>query len=324
MLKNVKNAFMLRMNFKEDMNLLEEYDDLIVGWSGAKGLLDEDLSKKELRGVVCQAHYSDDDNYRRAGQAAGCLWRFIREMEEGDLVVVPHENKNEFYIAEVAGPAEYREEFAEEGTAYRRKAKWLNNEEPIKRKYARAALQSKMKSRLTCISADEVIEEIKEVLSRVQNGEKPNFTNDLREKLIERTSKELYSGVLNNVKFEELLKNLLISLGGKNVKIIPKNKDLGADVVADFSIANTFSYKLAIQARHYDPNRSPITKEVIDYLSEGMDAENASIGWVVTSGKFSEEAIQYSQEIEGYQIDLIDGVQLATIIVEEGIKVFNE
>jgi len=54
-----------------------------------------------------------------------------------------------------------------------------------------------------------------------------------------------------------------------------------------------------------------------------MEAENVSIGWVVTSGEFSEEALEYNKEID-HQIDLVDGVQLATIIVEEGIRVFDE
>ena len=323
MAKNNKNAFMLRMNFKDDINLIDKYDDLIIGWSGAEGLLDDDLSKKEIREILYQRYYNEDDNYRGAGQDAGCMWRFIRKMEEGDYVVVPHENKSEFYIAEVAGPAEYKEEFVEEGTAYRRKANWLNDKKPIKREYARAALQSRMKPRQTCVNANDLIEEIEEVLNRIEDKEKPEFTNDLRENLIKKINEELYKGVLDNYKFEELLKNLLISLGGKNVEIVPRSKDLGADIVADFSIANTFNYKLAVQAKHYDPNRKPVSKKVIDELCEGMDAENASIGWVVTSGLFSEEAIEYSQEIEGYQIDLIDGVQLATIIVEEGIKVFN-
>lgn len=88
-------------------------------------------------------------------------------------------------------------------------------------------------------------------------------------------------------------------------------------------IAKSFNYKLAVQARHYDPNKKPISKDVIDYLGDGMEAENASIGWVVTSGGFSKEAIEYNQETE-HQIELIDGIQLATIIVEEGIKVFDE
>lgn len=53
------------------------------------------------------------------------MWRFIREMNVGDLVVVPH--GSEFYVAEVSGPAMYDESKVEEDTAYRRNVKWLND-----------------------------------------------------------------------------------------------------------------------------------------------------------------------------------------------------
>ena len=44
---------------------------------------------------------------RKAGLAAGNMWRFIREMNEGDLVVVPHDSN--FYVAKVTDRATYDE-----------------------------------------------------------------------------------------------------------------------------------------------------------------------------------------------------------------------
>lgn len=37
-----------------------------------------------------RVYHADEPGYQRAGRNAAQLWRFIREMSEGDLVVVPH------------------------------------------------------------------------------------------------------------------------------------------------------------------------------------------------------------------------------------------
>jgi hypothetical protein len=54
-----------------------------------------------------------------------------------------------------------------------------------------------------------------------------------------------------------------------------------------------------------------------------MDAEGATLGWLVTSGTFSEETEMRKDEIEdetGYEIQLVDGEQLAALIVDGGLR----
>ena len=79
--------------------------ELIIGWARAAGLLDSTISWENFRKIVRIAYYCDQPDLRKAGAAAGHLWRFVREMKSDDLVVVPH--GGEFFVAKVAGPPTY-------------------------------------------------------------------------------------------------------------------------------------------------------------------------------------------------------------------------
>jgi len=118
------------------------------------------------------------------------------------------------------------------------------------------------------------------------------------------------------------VKSVLQSLGGENVTIVPRSKDQGADVTALFTVADTFSFTVAAQAKHFEED-PPVQPKHVDQLREGMDAEGATLGWLVTSGTFSEKTEKRRNEIEDetrYDIQLVDGEQLAALIVDGGLR----
>jgi predicted Mrr-cat superfamily restriction endonuclease len=78
-------------------------NQVIIGWAQAEGLLNDSLSREQFREILRKQYYSDETNNRRAGAAAGHMWRFIREMKPQDRIVVPR--GPDFYVAEVIGPA---------------------------------------------------------------------------------------------------------------------------------------------------------------------------------------------------------------------------
>ncbi len=93
-----QRAFILRIAPKGKDRLDEALraNELIIGLSEARGLLEESLSWVEFRQIIHDAYYSKDSDYRKSGLAAGSMWRFIREMQISDFVVVP--NSSKFYI----------------------------------------------------------------------------------------------------------------------------------------------------------------------------------------------------------------------------------
>jgi len=178
-----------------------------------------------------------------------------------------------------------------------------------------------MKIQGTCASAEDLLDEIIEVLELAQKGKVPTFEADLRSLLVKVTVREIRSGRIDSYKFESLIKTVLESLGATNTRIVPRSQDKGADILANFSLANTFVFKLAVQAKHWQ-NEPPVSKRDIDQLVQGMEAEGTQLGWFITSGSFTEEAEKYSRtllETRGYRIELIDGPHLATLIVEGGL-----
>src|SRR3972149_3266854 len=116
-------------------------DQIIIGWAEAEGLLDTSLTWEQFREIVRTAYYFEEPTLRKAGAAAGHMWRFIRDMKSDDLVVVPY--GSEFFVARVSGAAIYDPAKVDEDSAYRRPVQWLNAKKAISRQLARSALLSR-------------------------------------------------------------------------------------------------------------------------------------------------------------------------------------
>ena len=299
-------------------------NELMIGWSNVPGLLNKSLEWLEFRQIMHDEYYSDNDSFRSAGSAAGNMWRFIREMENGDLVVVPHGSA--FYVAEVSAEAYHISEKIAEDTAFRRPVNWLNDKKPIPRSIARLALQSRLKIQNTCADATDIIALIEDALEVCTNEKPPTFDSDLRDRLKREALVEIRSGRIENFGFENLLKTVLLGMGATKASVVPRNLDKGADILATFSIADSFDVVLAVQAKHFQPE-PPVNKEIVDQLIRGMEAEDADLGWVATSGTFSEEAKVYVDKVReesGHRIELIDREHLACLIVEMGLQKVSE
>lgn len=321
MAENERQAFILRISPSGDDRVPDALDSnqLIIGWADAEGLLDSELDWERFREVVRTAYYAKEPNLRSAGAAAGHMWRFIRGMKVGDLVVVPH--WSDFYVAEVTGPAFYDESRKEDDTAYRRPVNWLNGKRQISRGLGRSALISRMKTRGTCAYGTDLLDEIIECLNAAKSGAKPSFESDLQARLMRETLDELRSGRMESYGFERLIEAILVGLGAKATRIVPRGEDKGADIVATFRVAGVFTQVVAVQAKHWQPD-PPVSKEVVEQLIRGIEAEEANLGMVITSGIIGQDATEkaktYTEE-KGIPIELVDGEQFAKLIVERGI-----
>jgi predicted Mrr-cat superfamily restriction endonuclease len=317
-----QEAFVLRIA-PSGVDLVPEAlrtNEIIIGWAEAEGLLDPGLSWERFRKILYDAYYSDEKNMRGAGGAAGNMWRFIRDMKPGDLVVVPY--WSEFFVAEVSGPPTYDRNKVDDDSAYRRAAKWLNGKKSIPRQLARSALISRMKTQGTSAGATDVLDEIKECLSLAEEGKEPTFHGDLQSRLVREVLSELRSGRMESFGFERLIQTVLQGLGAQEVRIVPRSQDKGADLVAMFRVAGAFQQIIAVQAKHWRPE-PPVGGEVVQQLIRGMEAESATLGMVITSGTIAEDARQAAEqyfEEEGLRIELVDGEQFAKLIVEHGIR----
>jgi len=316
-----QNAFVLRIapNGIDKVPEALAADQIMIGWSLALGLLDESLTWEEFRQIIRDGYYSEESTLRRAGAAAGHMARFIREMKAGDVVVVPY--GTDFYVAEIVGPALYIPANAKDDTAYRRPVRWLHGKKPIARQLARSALLSRMKIQGTCAYASDLVEEINECLHLAASNQAPNFQNDLKTRLIHEVLSEMRSGRIESFGFERLIQTVLLGLGAERCDIVPRQQDKGADLVATFRVAGTFQQRVAVQAKHWQPE-PPVERGVVEQLIRGIEAEMANFGMVITSGSISDDAYEAAQHYfdeKGIRIELVDGEQFAKLIVEHGI-----
>ena len=317
-----QQAFVLRIAPGDNDRVPEALskNQIIIGWAEAQGLLDTTLPWEQFREIISNTYYPSEPNLRKAGNAAGHMWRFIREMNEGDLVVVPYGSS--FYVAEIKGDATYDPVKVTDDTAYRRPVLWLNSAMPIERTLAKSALISRMKTQGTCANATDLLDEIKECIQLSSSGQKPTFQSDLQSRLVLETLDEIRGGRMDSFGFENLIQDILIGLGAKDVYVVPRSQDKGADIVATFLVAGAFSQKVAVQAKHWQPD-PPVDQSVVDQLIKGIEAESANLGMIITSGTISDEATNSAElyfEDKGIKIELVDGEQFAKLIVEHGIR----
>jgi len=294
-------------------------NEILTGWAKARGLLNPELDWPAFREILRTAYYSTEKTNHKAGLAAGNMWRFIREMKEGDLIVVPAPAN--FYVARVIGPARYLADKAAEDSAYRRQVAWLNKKQPISRLLARAALLSRLKIQGTSAYAADLQEDIEECLASAAGGQTPTFREDLKKRLIETARDQIRTGRMEDYRFEKLVGEVLVRLGAVSCDIIPRSQDKGVDLLATFMVAGAFEQRVGVQAKHYYRDDQPAGQDVIMQLVTGMEAEGVTLGMVVSSGTFSNDAKVSVEQVyadKGFRIELIDGETLAGFLVELG------
>ncbi len=110
-----------------------------------------------------------------------------------------------------------------------------------------------MKVQGTSADATDLLVEIKECLTLAARGKAPSFQIDLQSRLVLEVLAELRGGLIESYGFERLIQTVLFGLGAKEVRLVPRNKDKGADLVAMFRVAGAFQLSIAVQAKHWQP-----------------------------------------------------------------------
>jgi predicted Mrr-cat superfamily restriction endonuclease len=311
-----RNAFILRLTpLGQDLTQEAlEKDEIFVGWKEVKGLLEKDTFD-DFRKLVKDTYKIE--NNRSAAAFARFLWEFLKEMKPGDYVVVP--SGGQFYVAEVVGDPYYDE--SHPIAAHRRPVRWLNDKKPISRERASRALQSRMKARGTLMDASDLVADIEKVLEGAKRGETPNLAEELRARMVEAVRQELTQGRMNPDRFETLVERMAQAMGAVEAKWVPRRSDQGADVIADFQLMGGLPVTVGIQAKFYQPGK-PMGRHAVDQLAKALRAGVADMGLVITTGDVSEEAYQAAEEYlsqENLQISILDGRELAELIVDKGL-----
>jgi len=317
-MQHVTKAYVLRIAAASDRDLPECVGNgfALIGWPDATGLARTN-DWEAFRDIVHESYFPSEPNRRKAGAAAGHLFRFIHQMAIDDLLVVPAPNK-QFYVARVAGQAL---EVGQGDVGYRRDVEWLNAGRPIERQLAKAALQSRMKVYGTTADASDLVEEIHDALSlagSLEPGQVPAFELDVRKEILAGILKQLRSGRIDPYKFEKFVQIVIASMGA-SASITARSLDEGDDIVATLHpLAGMFEMKLVVQVKHYTSTERELQPDVVDELLRGMDKHSAKLGAVVTAGTISTATQKEASKQANYEntIVLIDGDQLSELYLD--------
>ena len=304
---------------------LLERGKLTIGFSA--------LSTQDFLDKAESARSVDDDNlkmdvrkaYGQLLRSRHSLWRFLREMQVGDLVIVPQvPQQGQYSVYAIKGEPKLLEGFGDLGF-YRdvevheignKKAQGISRAE-----YADRALTARMKIRITNVGISDLCKNIDRALKAY--GEcKPitlrSRTHELAEQLL-----CLIDAELTPPKFESLLKWYFRRIGASDVHVPRKNepgKDGDADIVASFDRVRLTIY---VQAKFHRPNTDTdewAVQQVRDYVARKNDLDDvhASGLWVVSTCKCFTEACM--KEAREHGVVLINGIQFAHMLLEAGLE----
>ena len=271
------------------------------------------------------------------------LWRFVNEMEEGDLVVVPFPYS--FFICRITDNEVLTNEsispdllvdcdgnkvtLREDGYLYNsagnyvdlgfyRKVEILEKDIP-RDGYADQALYSRMKIRQTHANINDLKESISSAVETFRRGKPVN----LRESVMESAAPlalEKIRGLQNDSKFESLVEWYLKSLGANRVETPWRGESPSeagdADKVAYF---DNIGFAIMVQIKkHSGITDDWAVTQIKAYSTNHNFGEYSTALWVVSSGDgFSEEAMRLAEEAG---VRLVDGLQFSRMILDAGLE----
>ena len=324
-----------------------------------KGILTLGWSKFSCTNILQAAREPDYKRFNPIAESLGegknrsrwCMWYFAR-MEKGDKVIVPLYG-GLFSVYEVDEIANSIFELEQEeleicGAWDSHKIVWKDHRlydevaerqidlgffvkvKPIVQNIPRSYVIGKLVSRMKIQTTSADITDIGDHVEKAITAGKNNKPISLYEQSIEALAKDLKKqiiDILDDIKFEKLIKWYVEKIGAEYSKIPAKNepgkKDgADADIVAEFKNLKHIIY---IQAKHHEGETSDWAvhqiKEYFSQKSEG-DPDYSYARWVIsTCDKYSEAAVKTAKE---NNVRLIDGEEFARMLIDAGLLKVDE
>ncbi|MEP7170035.1 MAG: restriction endonuclease [Bacteroidota bacterium] len=296
---------------------------IVIGWSlTTDKLFDKNLSWEEFKDIIKTFYVDYENNPYSLGQGAGYLWRFIRDMQIGDYALVPISGA--FYLGEITSEVICLKNKVDDDTAIRRNVNWLNNGNPISREYCEAGLISRLKYQGTCVGATDLISSIENALKYDKEKRIPTFKQQMNESLKEQIKQLLISpkATLSPDKFEDLILQLLNGLGAVTEK---PSKNRYPNSIADVDVIASFVHlglQIYVQAKKHNhiSDEHAINQVIAAMQFDNPHNSKGIFGWAVTSGNFSDTALELANK---NGIRCIDGDELSEMILSIGLEKFK-
>lgn len=127
-------------------------------------------------------------------------------------------------------------------------------------------------------------------------------------------------GTMDPYKFEQLVRDLLESMGYEDVIVTKQSGDKGVDVVATVQYGIT-TIKEVVQVKRH---KGSINRPKVDQLRGALPYHNAIRGTIITLGKFSKGCKEAALYQGAAPITLIDGERLIELLVEHEVGIVKK
>ena len=160
------------------------------------------------------------------------------------------------------------------------------------------------------------------------NDQEDDTPQDLIDKGIKRLNSQLIGDLIDNFKnidpasFESLVLKVLASMGygggdDRRIQGVPRGPDGGID--GKINEDKLGLDQIYIQAKRYSDNS--VGRPTIQSFVGAMTGGGCRKGVFVTSSSFTSEAIEFAKGLRDQRLILIDGVDLAKLMIEHSVGV---
>jgi restriction system protein len=286
-----------------------------VRWNEIADLSDLD-DYEVLRGAFKAAY--PDDLPGRVNNCVGQIWKFVKEMKNGDKIVTYDSTTRVYYIGEIISGYKFSKDYE---YFHYREVEW--DETSVDRDFVSAEAKNTLGAIMTLFELPyKIWEELNEAQKIFSNEDIESDINEIEEdeeyqqqqlkQEVFSKSKEFIKDLITQLTWqntERLAAGLLKAMGYK-IRMTPKGPDLGSDIIAspDELALEEPRIKVEVKKRDKDKISAP---EIRSFLG-GLRGHNKGIYFTTTG--FSKEAV-YEAERANFAITLIDSDWLVELLV---------
>lgn len=255
-----------------------------------------------------------DDNEAKVGIGAGQVYRFVKEIQTGDIVLTPIAVSRELLIGKVMGNYVFDSRVISKHYPNIRKVKWLRKD--VSRDDLSMSFRNTLGGLSSVFTANAFLSEVKVLLGEKPPEEippveePPPFTpEEVRAK-----ADEIISDILDQIgayEFQDLVAGVLRAMGFRT-KVSPPGPNGGVDIRAFPDAFGFQTPRIRVQVKH---RKGQATQQEIQQLAGaiGTSGENYN-GLFVSTGGFTSHALR---EVEKHpNITLVDRESFVNFLLE--------
>lgn len=259
-----------------------------VGWNQLAAHAKPGVGRKQLIAL-----YQSAEPLAKQGtvvSGASQVWRFVNAIQEGDWVITYSPANRLYSIGNVAGPAEYHPEWAEQGMPLVRKVQWQAQELP--RDNLDTSSKNSLGSTLTLFEVPPSA--AAEVLAALKGKPAPTVEEEADEVIadpladIEYQALERIKDRVNELDWDDmqqLVAGILRAMGYKT-QVSPPGSDRGKDIVASPDGFGFEHPRIVVEVKHRKGQMG--SQEIRSFLG-GRHKDDR--GLYVSTGGFSKDAL---------------------------------